>query len=322
MVVPGEHDTAVRCRLIQRVSTAIGRKLSQFDWPEASTQCFGSFPTGLYLPVADMDLVYISDYHYQGGHPQITTSNAKLWKIGHILESKGIAADLTVIGKAKVPIIKFVDRLTGLPVDISFEQRGGIDAQYYFSKWQNDFPDLRYLVALVKQLLLMHKLNEVNSGGLGGFSIICLVAFFLHETVKDESLGTMFLQFLDYYGKFDLSRHRIVMVPPSLQPKVKMRRIIFHTSADISQGHIGIDGRPEKVGRLSIQDPTNPENNISGGSSEIQRIFTLFRTTHDTLRDRMNAIRNDLPYNSILEPVLGGNYTPYADYRERMDKLK
>lgn len=218
-VRPLAHEDEVRGNLITRVQNAIGR---QYFAPHSGRICcFGSFPAGLYLPTADMDLVYVSDLHCGGGPPVISCVKGGLYKVAKKLENNGIAADIVVIAKARVPIIKFVDKETGIQVDISFENLSGVYAQAIFQQWKAHYPDMVYLVALVKQFLVMRGLNEVNTGGLGGFSIICLVVSFIQLQPRPDNLGELFLNFLDYYGnKFDLRQKRIVMHPPALVNKV------------------------------------------------------------------------------------------------------
>ena len=75
---------------------------------------------------------------------------------------------MEVIANAKVPIIKFVDPDSNLPVDISFERTNGLDAARRIRKWLLATPGLRELVLVVKQFLRSRKLNNVHVGGLGG----------------------------------------------------------------------------------------------------------------------------------------------------------
>ena len=147
------------------------------------------------------------------------------------LEQDGIARDVAIIAKAKVPIIKFKDKLTNIHVDLSFENRTGITAQQTFLKWKTRYGnEMVYLVAFVKQFLVMRGLSDVHTGGLGGFSTICLVVFFLHHfreqhgtQYSPQLYGKQLLGFLDFYGnKFDLARHRLVMDPIALVEKVSV----------------------------------------------------------------------------------------------------
>lgn len=218
---PFEHEQ--RNRLVNRVNNALGQR--RFPQQNGRVLCFGSFPAGLYLPTADMDLVYVSDQYYNGGPPVVDMSQrgankSLLYKASNRLKSMGMDADGCQVIHAKVPIIKFQDRLTQLQVDISFENLSGVQAQATFAQWKQDYPDMIYMVALLKQFLVMHGLNEVHTGGIGGFSIICLIVSYIQHSDKHENLGECFLGFLKYYGDFDLSRKRIQMHPPAIIEKV------------------------------------------------------------------------------------------------------
>jgi non-canonical poly(A) RNA polymerase PAPD5/7 len=240
-VAPQDYEHNARHNLVKRISEALSTQ-RWFPQDTGRILCFGSYPAGLYLPTADMDLVYASDRHYGGGPPVLDTVNDQhafkktLYKASTRLQRIGIAVNPFVIAKARVPIIKFKDKMTNLDVDISFENLSGVQAQATFDKWKSDYPDMIYMVALVKQLLVMRGLNEVHSGGLGGFSIICLIVSYIQLSKKAENLGECFLGFLKYYGKdFDLSRKRIQMNPPAVLEKVRYpHECPANTSATIS----------------------------------------------------------------------------------------
>ncbi|PVH91927.1 hypothetical protein DM02DRAFT_544813 [Periconia macrospinosa] len=304
-ICPQTEEDKVRNSLIDRLDKAFDK--SQFSYT-GRLEAFGSFPTGLYLPGADMDLVYRSDHYKKSGEKVFQPSTNKLWKIARALENRGVAKKIMVIGRAKVPIIKFVETRTNLSVDISFENLGGVDAVGTVRKWVKQFPDMIYLVALVKQFLAMRGLNEVNTQGLGGFSIICLAVSYLQHTSQAADVGDCFLGFLDYYGnKFNLATHRIIMSPAQIVRKSKF----------------GIDGREERADGLSIQDPNNPQNNISGGSRKAKLIFDLFAHAHADLVERMHRIKNgEISPQSILQPIFGGDYRVYDEYRQHMERLK
>jgi non-canonical poly(A) RNA polymerase PAPD5/7 len=262
-----------------------------------------------------MDLVYASDSHYRGGPPLLDPISQKaafksiLYTASKRLQDVHIPADRpNVIAGAKVPIIKFKDRLTGIDVDISFENLSGVQAQATFDKWKRDYPDMMYMVALVKQFLAMRGLNEVHTGGIGGFTVICLIVNYIHLEKKPDNLGSCFVGFLEYYGKiFDLAKQRIQMNPPAVIPKD------YH----------GVDGYVERADGLSIQDPNRLNNNISGGSRKAPDVFRAFSAAHDTLTDRMHALKGGLDIgHSLLECILGGNYETYMRQRHLLKSLK
>ena len=223
-VRPNQHEHTVRSNVIKRIENAIGTR--HFPSSTGHVLCFGSFPAGLYLPTADMDLVYVTDNFQKYEEPAFNPDHKRqvadtLFGVSRKLRNRGVAVDVTVIHRAKVPIVKFVDSITGIKVDLSFENLSGIEAQATYQKWKEEYPDMVYLVALVKQFLAMRGFNDVHLGGLGGFSIICICVSYMQLQPKPENLGNLFLGFLDYYGNnFNLARQRIVMDPPELVEKV------------------------------------------------------------------------------------------------------
>lgn len=221
-VMPDEHDKRVRNNLIKRIERTIGTR--GLVLPDVSkVHCFGSFPAAMYLPTADMDIVLCTKKHSEGGPPMLDFGHhgrvsKALWAATRKLQQAGIAIDTQVVTRAKVPITKFVDKQSGIKVDLSLENLTGVAAQETFRQWKEDLLDLVIVVALVKQFLVMRGLNDVHMGGIGGFTIICLVYHYMKlETAKEgesPNLGDMFLGFFDYYGnKFDLATQRLVMEP-------------------------------------------------------------------------------------------------------------
>lgn len=136
-----------------------------------------------------------------------------------------VPSSLIVIAKARVPIVKFVTRYGGFSVDLSVNQQGGVDAavrvramleEHAFrddnwiepgssstknGKGKGKEPDLiegetesedhgvaRSLVLLVKAFLNQRGMNEVFTGGLGSYSIICLVVSFLQVCNSARSI--------------------------------------------------------------------------------------------------------------------------------------
>jgi len=77
--------------------------------------------------------------------------------------------------------------------------------------------------------------------------------------------------------------------------------------------------------RLSIIDPNNPSNDISGGSSNFATIAREFSDAYIALRDRMNDVASmpasDRQNASILGVILGGNYKNFETQRIYMRQL-
>ena len=225
-VRPQRYEQTVREDLLQRLQEAVSK-----HYPGCNIHCFGSFAAGLYLPNADMDLVVISSEFRTSGRRIMCQSPSQMHKFGRYMERQDIAVpgSVEVIAHAKVPLVKFIDQLSFIRVDISFENKTGLIANQTFDTWKRDFPAMPILVTLIKQFLMMRGLNEVVNGGLGGFSVTCLVISLLQnmplvqtgDVKPEEHLGETLIEFLDFYGnQFDMARTAIMLDPPGYFDKV------------------------------------------------------------------------------------------------------
>jgi len=225
--------------------------------PHASVVCFGSFAAGMYLPNADMDVVVVSSSFRSTGHKIICQNRNQLLRFADFVKSSRLGTSVETIANARVPLVKFVDRLTGIRVDVSFENDTGILANDTFASWKRQHPAMPVLVTVIKQFLMMRGLNEVVHGGLGGFSVTCLVTSLLQnmprvqtgELVPEQNLGELLIEFLDLYGnRLDTTRTGIMMSPPGYFEKVNRRTLPV-------SGQLGI--RLIEISEISA-DPISP----------------------------------------------------------------
>ncbi|KAK9423704.1 hypothetical protein SUNI508_13934 [Seiridium unicorne] len=312
-VRPRDFEEKVRQKLVRDLAAHIKR------WQKnANVKPFGSFMSGLYLPTADMDIVVCSDNYLKGGHASLSSRNS-LFKLRSYLVKNGIphANDVEVISGARVPLVKYIDEATGLRVDISFENVTGINAIDTFMKWKQQYPAMPTLVAILKHFLCMRGLNEPVNGGIGGFSVICLVVNLLNNWPEVQSgtlnpghhLGEALMRFFRLYGKeFDYETTAISMDPPRFIPKHSVSKIVYRN-----------------MDRLSIIDPNNPENDIAGGSSNFPLISRCFKGAYDALQRRMDVLAKGeaavLGYDTILAPLFGGNYKTFRVQREYLKDI-
>ncbi|MCJ1285584.1 hypothetical protein MMC26_004925 [Xylographa opegraphella] len=305
-VKPQEHEQVVRRELLERLQNAIR------SWrADLELHSFGSFAAGLYLPTADMDLVVLSKDFRDHGRPNVCQTNNQMRKLADYLEKNGIAEpwSVEIVGSAKVPLIKFVDHITQLKIDMSFENDTGLVANNTFRLWKALYPAMPIIVTTIKQFLLMRGLNEVANGGLGGFSVTCLVVSLLQnmprvqtgEIVPEQNLGEILLEFLDLYGnQFEIARTGIRMEPPGYFDK---RTWNSH--------------KPLKPDRLAIMDPNQKGNDISGGSRNVMLIFARFSRARAEILDAMENTNRA----SLLDWMLGGNYNTFLWQRARLRNL-
>ncbi|MCJ1398903.1 hypothetical protein MMC11_002104 [Xylographa trunciseda] len=305
-VKPQKHEQVIREELLGRLRHVIQQWRADLE-----VHTFGSFAAGLYLPTADMDLVVISKDFRDQGQPNVCQSVNQMRKLADYLQKNGIAEpwSVEVVGGAKVPLVKFVDCITSLKVDMSFENDTGLVANNTFATWKSIYPAMPIIVTTIKQFLLMRGLNEVVNGGLGGFSVTCLVVSLLQnmprvqtgEIVPEQNLGEILLEFLDLYGnQLDISRTGICMEPPGYFDKRAWNPY-----------------KPPKPDRLAIMDPNKSDNDISGGSRNVMLIFARFSRARDEI---LNAMGNS-NRTSLLDWMLGGNYNTFLWQRARLRKL-
>ncbi|TQV97898.1 hypothetical protein V2A60_006388 [Cordyceps javanica] len=301
-VRPRDFEQRIRDNLVDNLKKAMKRDGRNFA--SAHVFPFGSFMSGLYLPTADMDIVVCSASFMRGGPPTYLGAKSWLYKFQKFLVAQRVADSdaIQVIAHARIPLVKFVDKFTGLRVDISFENLGGVNAVETFVKWKQLYPCMPILVTVIKHYLLMRGLNEPVNGGIGGFSVICLVVSMLQllpqvqsrSLVPEHHLGEMLLEFFDLYGhQFDYEVNAVSLTRPS-----DVRSFVY-----------------KSTDRLSIIDPNNPENDISGGSSNAATIFASFGDAFNTLRERMKQVAQDRSCGGILDTIMKGDYSSFRMQR-------
>lgn len=295
-VGPTEGEHLVRTFVISRV-----QKIIEHRWPSASLHVFGSFETKLYLPTSDIDLVVLSGSN--GG--ELYEKPAHLRKLANWLVKARIAEGIQVITSARVPIIKFVDSVTKINVDISFNKPGGLVAAGVVKRYTETMPALRPLVIFIKHFLNMRGMNEVYLGGLGSYSIICMVISFLQrhpkvasgQVLQEENLGVLVVEFFELYGK----RFNYDNVGISINNEGTYFNKIDHGWQRPGQSYL-----------LSIEDPTDPDNDIAKSSFGILKVKSTLGGGHDFLVQRLYDLndrikerrRGDLRDDSVLGAVV------------------
>ncbi len=131
-----------------------------------------------------------------------------LYALANTIKRAGITDKVSIIAKAKVPIIKFVTRYGRFPVDMSINQINGVAAGQMVKRFLAELPALRGLVLIIKSFLSQRSMNEVFTGGIGSYSIVCLAISFLqmHPKIRrgemdpSKNLGVLVMEFFELYG--------------------------------------------------------------------------------------------------------------------------
>ncbi|KAK0117573.1 hypothetical protein ONS95_011909 [Cadophora gregata] len=312
-VRPRDFEQVIRQRLIDDLQA----RLTQHFDRNCEVRPFGSFPAGLFLPTADMDLVCVSRDFLDRGKKVLGQGLRGLFRFRDFIQQQGLALNrqIELISGAKVPLVKYVDKLTGLKVDISFENDTGLIANNTFQVWKREFPAMPILVTLIKHLLAMRGLNEPVNGGIGGFSVTCLVVSLLQHLpqvqsrsmIPEHHLGEVLMEFLDLYGnEFNTTTTAISVNPP----------------AYIRKDHANIPYKGIKS-KFMIIDPNRSDNDIAGGSSNTEGIRRCFSDAFKQLSRRSAELQrsDDRSNKSLLECIIGGNYRSFELQRAHLEHV-
>lgn len=331
LVRPREFEDRLRGNLVAELNRILDKNGS---WRGRKLHAFGSFMSGLYLPTGDMDLVLCSEALLSGGSTLPVGLN-QLKQFRNYLRSSRVAVhnNFEMISKARVPLVKYVDSTTGLKVDISFENPSGVIAIQTFKAWREQYPVMPILVTIIKQFLLMRGLNEPVNGGVGGFSVICMVVSMLQmmpqiqsgDMVPERNLGSLLMHFFDLYGnRFNYKVTALRLNPPGYVNKAGLSQSQsgFSTTNKILMAQNQVTTFTYRnPDRLSIIDPNNPSNDISGGSQNYPQIKACFAEAHKLLQERIERVARGEKHNSILEIILGGNYAMFREQRNYLRKV-
>ncbi|KAI9478837.1 MAG: hypothetical protein EXX96DRAFT_525666 [Benjaminiella poitrasii] len=272
-IEPTEIEIKLRDYLVHRIKTAI-----QSKYPEAEILVFGSYSTQLYLPNSDIDLVVRFPPSVQ----------VRLRRIAYILESEDICREPHIIEHATVPVIKLEDIMTKLKVDIILNSTSGVGSAQRINKFIKKYPAVRPLTLVVKYLLSLRQLNEVYTGGLGGYAIVCLVVSFIQMHPKlatkaidpMQNLGTLLLDFFQLYG--------IMFNVDEVGIDVNGNGSYYDKS--------GIVCRNGKT-VFSIRDPEDPSNDIGIKSYNALAVTRSFKYAYLSMTRKAFLLEEELEKN-------------------------
>ncbi|KAL7333564.1 Poly(A) polymerase [Mucor circinelloides] len=272
-VEPTRIEIKLREYLVHRIRTSV-----QAKWPSATVSVFGSFSTTLYLPNSDIDLVV--------QFPPST--QLRLRNLASTLVQDDICRDPQVIEHASVPVIKFADTMTNLKVDIILNSTSGLDSADEINDMIARYPGLRPISLIVKHLLALRGHNEVFTGGLGGYAIVCLVVSFLqmHPKVASgaidpmQNVGVLLLDFFQLYGlNFNLDETGV---------DVRGKGSYYDKS--------GISCRNGRA-VFSIKDPLDASNDIGMKSYNSSLVIRAFKYAYLSMTDKAFAMETELRRN-------------------------
>ncbi|CAL5341950.1 hypothetical protein CsSME_00026433 [Camellia sinensis var. sinensis] len=257
----------------------------RYIWPNSKVEVFGSFKTGLYLPTSDIDVVILGS--------DIKTPQIGLQALARALSQRGIAKKIQVIAKARVPIVKFVEKRSGVAFDISFDLQNGPKAAEFIKNAVSKMPPLRPLCLILKVFLQQRELNEVYTGGIGSYALLAMLIAMLRslseqQAYPEHNLGILLVNFFDIYGR--------KLNTSDIGVSCNGEGTFFLKS---SRGFT-VKGRPFL---LSIEDPQAPENDIGKNSFSYFQVRSAFAMAFSTLTNTKTILSLG-PNRSILGTII------------------
>ncbi|EXJ85167.1 hypothetical protein A1O3_05842 [Capronia epimyces CBS 606.96] len=246
---------------------------------------------------------------------------------------------------AKVPILLCRHKLSGLPIQIQCTPRT-YDSTEYVKAFLKEYPTLRGLFKVLKQLLLMRGLTVGSHGGLTSYPLLnMIVASLKFSEGKFHPLdaGKQLLFFLDMYSEIDFSSQGISTHPLQYFPKRggSKRKLPPTVAQDASLGEsfpLELAGQRQMSNYgaksaylMTLQDPANPFNDVGRSAYLIKDVQATLISIRGKLNEALeewdqSCLDSDSPQTSsrpqaLLEPCIGADYRVYGQERADLKAL-
>lgn len=262
---PEEEDS--RKEAVERIFGVI-----KYVWPHCNPEVFGSVRTGLYLPTSDVDVVIFDS--------KVKTPQMGLYALAKALLQRNVGEKIQVIAKARVPIVKLIEKQSGIAFDISFNVENGPKAAEFIKDAVRKMPPLKPLCMILKIFLQQRELNEVYLGGIGSYALLTMIIAHLKISWRGKSgttgssesnLGILLVSFFDLYGR------KLNIKEVGISCNIEGTFFLKSTK------RFGNDERQQLV--ISIEDPQSPENDIGRGSFNFYKVKSAFGMAYSLLTD-------------------------------------
>ena len=258
-------------------------------WPDAQLAPFGSYCTGLSLPHSDVDITL----RLPGSTPQSTPNDLRDVQTAITCLPFTRLPAFQLVGRARVPILRYVDEDRGVKVDMCVNQEDGVKAVDVIRSYLTAYPALRPLTLTLKLMLKRVGLSEVYTGGVNSYVLTLMAVFFLqvYEMAEggvggagDEAeLGKLLYSMLDFYGnRFDYVHYGIQLGQvggegAEGEGEGERRKCGYY--GKLERGWVDVD----KPWLLSVEDPNDPARDSAAGCFGMARVQRVFSLAHERL---------------------------------------
>ena len=320
---PGPHE-------IRAAEAALGdiREALKSTKTSYSAELMGSRATGLASPLSDLDLNLTSAV---GARLDEVEDRRQIVKIldrlsRQLRRSKGLSIGYFV-RRARVPIIPGVHQRTGL--EFQMQCTNSIyNSTQYTKTFLSEYPTLRSLFLVIKQMLTMRGLSIGPKGGLTSYPLLNMIVACLklrcgHLSTNDV-VGHL-LAFLDMYSDIDFYSTGISVLPPALITLAREESDTTVADSDklsspaetpLDQHFVNLSrpSRVDKNHKVYLVDPADPSNNLGKSTDMIKHVQATLIEKREILLSKLHgwdATAEDPSKRSLLACLVEGDYKTF-----------
>lgn len=330
------ESTAAERAAVEQVLKDIRTTIATFN-PGIRISVVGSRSTDLAMPVSDID-VNLHDPKLLAGKregldpdhnsPIPKVDKAKILDLlAHIkrkLKKRGGPSPVfirSLLIEAKVPIVSACHIATGLDVQINCTLDGHTSTELVKS-YLDEFPTLRPLFFVLRQILTMRALGDAANRGIGSYALLMMIVASLKFSATrfhPSDAGRHLLYFLDFYSKIDFRTTCIAVDPAELFAKTyhksQARRI--HAEAE-AQGETADETASAQAHNADMH-ATNDDANGDDNNNEKAMLKDGRASTEPVeARKRISLVHRNRDYLMCLQDPAN----PYNDLGSNAAAIK
>jgi predicted nucleotidyltransferase len=334
--------TAQEERAAEEALLEISTAITEID-PRFKIDLVGSRATGLHSPLSDIDI------NVSTSTPQISKTSALeiLQRIAKYLSAPGNNhgrfRSVMLISRPRVPIL--IGRHA--PTYLEFQMQSTVDiflSMQQIMSFVDEFPTLRMLFLLLKQMLAMRGLTQGSDGGLTSYPLLVMIVAalkFSEGKLDRRDAGGQLLLFLDMYSDIDFNKTAISFSPLEYivkrhphsstlpQGRSAVRAPDVMSLKDLDSGLAGQEVgarrrfatiQPAAEFLMCLQDPANLQKDLGKPIYQIREVQDTFILLREKLKaDLRHWERNTSnDQNPLLASCVGGDYRIFEDARNEL----
>ncbi|GFE53280.1 topoisomerase-related nucleotidyltransferase [Babesia ovis] len=289
-LAPSEEERAAKEMVLVQLEMVVAAL-----FPKAQMCVFGSYVTGLSLPGGDIDVCI------KANGDEI----AMLRLLVYALSRLELLHSFECVFNTGVPVVKAIDKNTGVKLDISIWQANAINTTNFVKAKCKEYKYMQPLVLLLKLFLQLRNLNDTYIGGIGSYLLYCMVLSFLqmHDATcrkssdDDNTLANMFIDFFYYWG-FIRDYDQFVTTVRGFGHVYP--RTLFKTNTDSAM--------------LACESPLEPSVDIGRHAFNMGSACSAFQQAFFALRDKETVMdarhRGDFRFERSSGSILENLYDP------------